>query len=137
MGKNIRENNEKMEVLFTRIASQTAGELPENWTNLGIGFAIDTRGFETFLVYYSDDQGKTYRDFMEESFEYDEPAVGLFDAKESCQELHKLCKSHGDNWTQFALVLNNQGNFAADFSYEPIELFSRLHLQLWRGRYLK
>lgn len=137
MGKTIRENKEKMEELFAYIANQTAGELPENWTALGIGFAIDIQGFETFLVYYSDDHGRTYRDFMEESFEYDEPAVGLFEAKEACQKLHELCKSHGDNWTQLALVLNKQGDFTADFSYEPIESFSRLHLQLWRGRYLK
>lgn len=137
MGRAIRENPEALLELYTEIANWTTGELPRDWTNVGIGFAIDSREFETFLVYYSTDQGKTYRDFVEESFDFDDPAEGLFEAKELCQKLHALCKKHGDSWSQFALVVNRQGDFQADFSYEPIETFTKLHLQLWRGRYLK
>ena len=137
MGRSIRENKEEMAAMYTDIANNVVGELPQNWTKVAVSFAIENQEFETFLVYYSEDHGKTYRNFVEEAFEFDEPAEGLFEAQESCQKLHALCKRHGDNWTQFTLVVDRQGDFTADFTYEPIETFTRLHLQVWRGRYLK
>ena len=136
MGKSIRENPEALAALYTDIANQTIRELPQGWTRVAIGLAIDDKGFETFLVYYSLDQGRSYRDFIAESFDYDEPAEGLFEAKELCQQLHELCKRYGDNWRQFALVVDCNGDFTADFNYEPMETFSSLHLRVWRGRYL-
>lgn len=137
MGTMIREDKQRMSELYTQIANEIASELPGGWTNMGVCFAVDQNGFETFLVYYSSDCGRTYRDFMEESFEADEPAIGLFEAKESCQKLRELCVKSGDRWTQLALCVNALGEFTADYNYDPIETFTPLMLRLWRGRYLK
>ena len=136
MGKMIRENPEALAALYTDIANQTIRELPQGWMRVVIGLAIDNKGYETFLVYYSMDRGESFRDFIAESFDFDEPAEGLFEAKELCQKLHELCKRYGDDWRQFALTVDCNGSFTADFNYEPMETFSNLHLRVWRGRYL-
>ena len=137
MGSMIRENKQQMSDLYTKIANQIAGELPKDWTNMSVGFLVDESGFDTYLIYYSTDCGKSYRDFMEEVFDMDEPAEGVFEAKETCLELREVCKKSRDVWTGFALRVNRLGEFSADFSYEPIESFTPMQLRFWRGRYLK
>ncbi len=132
----IKENREKMSELYTRMANQTAAELADGWTNFCIGYIVDEKGQETQLVFASYDEGKTWKDYMAEAFCSDRIMKGIFDCKETCQELREVCAAVGDKWTAFTLLIDAKGGFSAKFDYDPMPDFSSTQREMWIGEYL-
>ena len=132
----IKEDKKQLSQLYTTIANQLISELPENWTNFCLGFFVDTVGREDMLIYISDDEGNTWHDFMDDVFDADEIMIGVFDCKETCQELRQLCARFGDKWTRFTLIVNRLGEFSADYKYEEYDEVTEYYKKMWLGDYI-
>lgn len=138
MSSEIREDKEKMKQLYIRLVSAVTQSLPEDWTNLCVGFFVASDGEESYFVHYSLNGGDDYTEAVSELMEQGDfgKAEGLFDGKELCQELHAYCSAHGDSFTQFTLCVDAKGRFQADFAYDAFDAFDAFRIQQWKGTYL-
>ncbi len=127
---------QEMSRLYTDAANQLVKEFPQGWTHFCLGFFVDEEEHETMLVYLSMDDGKTWRDFMEDVANADYIMKGAFECKETCQKLWRLCKAHNSRWSVFTLLVNAQGGFSAEYDYESFPHFNLGYKQMWRGKYL-
>ncbi len=132
----IKEDKQKLSQLYTALANQVISELPKGWSNLCLGYFADTSDRENMLIYVSEDEGKSWRDFMDDVFDSDEVMFGIFDAKDTCREIRELCSRMGDKWTRFTFTVNRLGEFSADFKYEEYDEISDYYKKMWLGDYL-
>lgn len=132
----IKENKSALEALYSQIGNQLVAELPDGWTHVCLGFFVDKQGQEEMLIYTSQDDGRHWHDFMDDVFESEEIMVGVFDCKDSCQELYALCTKVGDRWSNFTMIIETEGHFRVDYSYDPIEKITPLVKSTWIGEYM-
>ena len=133
----IKENKAALAALYNRIGNHLAAELPNGWTHVCLGFFVDKHGHEEMLIYTTQDEGKQWYDFMDVVFASDDIMVGVFDCKERCQELYELCAKAGDKWSNFTLIIDAEGRFKAEYSYDPLEKMSPVINAMWIGEYLE
>lgn len=132
----INEDRQELSRLFEQAINQLAAELPDGWTNLCLAFYVDTSERESMFIYISSDEGKHWHDFMDDVFAADDVLIGVFDCKETCQELRRLCAKVGDKWTGFKIIVDKFGGFSADFKYEPFDEMSMMFKRMWLGEYM-
>jgi len=133
----VKENKQKLSELYNRMANQLAAELPDGWTHFCLGYCVSTSGEDDMMIFVTDDGGENWRDFMDDVFEADDIMFGVFDCKESCQELYELCKKVGDRWSHFTLMVDDTGHFDATFKYEPFDEMNPILKSMWIGEYLE
>ena len=132
----VKENKERMSEVFTAIANAVAQDLPSDWTNVCVGYLVDSSSHSEMLVYVSADNGANWSDFMDVVFSSDDILEGVFDCKEHCEKLYGMCCQSGDKWTEFALRVNALGEFTADFGYDNFDEITARRKSSWRGKYL-
>lgn len=133
----VKENKNALAQLYNRIGNCLAAELPEGWTHVCLGFFVDKSAHEEMLIFVSDDDGNAWHDFMDDVFAADDIMVGIFDCKEFCQELYELCAKAGDKWASFTLMMDAEGHFKAEFSYDSFDKLTPVIKAMWMGEYLE
>ena len=132
----IKEDKNRLAELYGRMANSLAAELQRGWTHFCMGFFVDASGSEEMLIYVSENEGRSWRDFMDDVFAADDIMTGVFDCKEACQELYALCAKAGDRWSCFTLTVDCDGNFNAEFKYESFKELNPVLKNMWMGEYL-
>lgn len=133
----IKEDRKELARLYSLIGNHLAAELPEGWTHVCLGFFVDKRGHEEMLIFVSRDAGNHWHDFMDDVFAADAIMEGVFDCKECCQALHELCTKTGDKWTSFTLIMDAEGHFRAEYSYDECDRITPAVKAMWMGEYLE
>lgn len=132
---SIRENKQELAQIYAKAANQLASELETGWTNFVIGYFVCENESDHFLVFVTNDEGKTWCDFMDVVFNSDEIKEGVFSCRESMQELHAVCAAKGDKWSCCTMIVNKYGEFSVEFDYKPMLEMNTVYRDIWKAKY--
>lgn len=133
----IRENKEKMQQLLQKIGQCAYSAAPEDWFKLVVGYFLageDKNAHQQFLIGSLEEDD--YIDIMEASWNCDDYDDVIPDLADLCGELHELCAKAGDDWQSMTFVLEANGSFNADYSYDPIDTYDSRFILNWQAKYL-
>ena len=133
--KAIRENKHDLAQIYTKAANQLAPELAVGWTNFVIGYFVCENGTDHFLVFVTNDEGKSWYDFMDVVFDAYEVKEGVFSCRESMQELHVACAAKGDKWSTCTMIVSKYGDFSVEYEYTPIQEMNTFYQDAWKAKY--
>ncbi|MBQ9082751.1 MAG: DUF600 family protein [Clostridia bacterium] len=133
----IRENKAQFQHLLQRLAQIVVDVAPRDWTCAVIGYFLEGENEITHQqIHIWSMQADDYIDIMEAAWDCEEYDEAILEMGDLCAELRKCCASAGDRWTGMTFCLRRNGEFRADYSYDPIDAYNAWFIRDWQSRYL-
>lgn len=134
-------NEEKMSVIYQKIAGNAVETIPEEWTKVYLYGEIAEGVRKSYFFNYPVDNTKpVYSHDIPEIFQVEEEKYDLFwyQLLDFLQELKEEFESHGEEpWTSLTMMFNSAGDFKIDYDYEDLsEADDHERSIIWENRYL-
>ena len=134
---DIRENRQQMQTLLARIGQTTYEMTSPDWTRAVVGYFLEGEsGIPHQQIHIYSAREDDYVDIMEASWEHEEYDDPITELGDHCQALAELCARAGDRWTGMTFVLNRNGTFNVDYSYDPIDDYGPRFIREWQSQHL-
>ncbi|KAI4447210.1 hypothetical protein C823_001729 [Eubacterium plexicaudatum ASF492] len=134
---DIREDKNTLNGMFQELSNVIVPSLPAEWIKIVAGYFIETESkvshFQLFVLNENDDD---YLDLVKESWESDKYDNAIVDAEDVCKKIHEICCKVGDDWSMMTFVVECDGAYNVDYSYEPIKSYDARYLLDWQSSYL-
>lgn len=133
----IRENKEVLNHLFQELGQAIVPALPLHWERVVAGFFIEAEsGITHFQLFFLEGKADDYVDVVKESWDTDRYDDAIVDSEDICRKMHTVCAEAGDDWSSMTFMVEKNGNYHTDFSYEAIDSYDMHYVLVWQSRYL-
>ena len=134
----IHENKLKLQKLILSLGSAMAQAFPPLWTRAVVGyFIVGEEQFSRLQFHIKSNNEDDYLDIMKLAWDTQEYDDAIQDIQDVCKEMRELCAAAGDSWTSMTAVLQREGYFDVEYSYETIDNYDAMFILDWQSEYLE
>lgn len=134
---DIREDEKTLNGMFQELGNVIVPSLPSEWLKIVAGYFIETESkVSHFQLFVLNENGDDYLDLVKESWESDKYDDAIVDAEDVCKKIYEICCKVGDDWSMMTFVVERDGAYNVDYSYEPIRSYDAHYLLDWQSSYL-